>query len=151
MKQFVNTAHASGTYTAGGTSIPAEAFSQPVTVAGGIPCVCRKVEIPDLACVCSADVCKTAIRSFAVCGHTVLRAGYQLRIRYRDTCGAERSISAQGDVLFFDMDPDTQVRFLNPPQIVSGCCGAEVCFRVLLEEPPAVPVPCPGSGGPVIF
>ena len=152
MKQFVNTAQAAGVYTSGGTSYQVTSSSSPVTVTGGSQCVCKTMSIENAACVCDASVSHVATRFFAACGHTILRAEYGVRVRYIDSCGQERTAYEEGDVLFFDLDSDTRVFFLNPPEVESGCgCDIRVCFQVRLESAPETPpvCPCPGPGGQI--
>lgn len=106
--------------------------------------VCVSVPTPCAVCIGDASVCHAATRYISACGHTILRAEYQIRLRYTDSCGCDKSAYQEGDVIFFDLPEDTRVYFLNPPKVDSGCGGeAKVCFRVLLQSAPETPPVCP--------
>ena len=146
MKTFLNTAQAAGTYTSNEVSYQTTATSQPAFVTGGSMRVCVTVPTPDAVCVGDACVCHVATRFISACGHTILRAEYQIRLRYTDSCGCDKSVYQEGDVIFFDLPADTAVYFLNPPTVDGGCGGeTKVCFRVLLQNPPETQPVCPSN------
>lgn len=118
MQELINMARVQGLYH--GKQISSISNPWKITVRPKCRCICEYIcETFQIADACEAESCVfyKGVRQFRWNSITLIAVGYEIRTRYIDIENHEKSITNQGNTLFFNPanDDNYLLRIPNPP------------------------------------
>lgn len=137
MKEFINVAHASGTYN--GKPITATSNPWKIKVKHKhhciCECVCQTLCVCDLCCIIESYAYYNGIKEFVIFGRTVIQVRYGICIKYVDCHGNKKTVTKEGNVMFFELPEmfsnNYTVHIPNPPCV-------KVCGNTVIAEFPVI-------------